>query len=192
MEQSDAAIDPSPAIAEPTPAADAPMPAREQGTVSRWTDRGFGFITPNDGGEDLFCHFSNIEDGNGLEPGSTVEFVKIFDERKGKERAEQITGGITVSRMGGGAGGGKQHGVCFDWQKGQCTRGAACRFSHEGPNFGYGGGYGYGGGGFGGGGSNHRVCFDWQKGQCTRGYASMTTSNHASVDASALGISWLT
>ena len=63
---------------------------REQGTVSRWTDRGFGFITPDDGGDDLFCHFSNIEDGNGLEPGAIVEFVKVFDDRKGKERAEQV------------------------------------------------------------------------------------------------------
>ena len=74
---------------------------REQGTVSRWTDRGFGFITPKDGGEDLFCHFSNIEDGNGLEPNTIVSFVKIYDERKGKERAEQVTGGITVERQGG-------------------------------------------------------------------------------------------
>ena len=133
-----------------------PVPAggREQGTVSRWTDRGFGFITPKDGGEDLFCHFSNIEDGNGLEPGSMVAYVKVYDERKGKERAEQVTGGITVERNfqsggfgGGGFGGGR--GPCFDWQKGQCTRGAACRFSHDGD--GGGGGYGGFGGGFGGG-----------------------------------------
>ena len=80
-----------------------PVPAggREQGTVSRWTDRGFGFITPKDGGEDLFCHFSNIEDGNGLEPGSMVAYVKVYDERKGKERAEQVTGGITVEEAEG-------------------------------------------------------------------------------------------
>ena len=76
----------------------AAAPVKVEGTVSRWTDRGFGFITPNDGGEDLFCHFSNIDDGNGLEPGSIVIYVKVYDERKGKERAEQVTGGITVER----------------------------------------------------------------------------------------------
>ena len=130
-----------------------PSGGREQGTVSRWTERGFGFITPKDGGEDLFCHFSNIEDGNGLEPNSMVTYVKVYDERKGKERAEQVTGGITVERsfggggFGGGFGGGPGRGPCFDWQKGQCTRGAACRFSHDGE----GGGGGFGFGGFGGG-----------------------------------------
>ena len=59
---------------------------------------------------------------------------------------------------GGYAGGGGQRprGVCFDFQKGQCDRGDACRFSHM-----------LGGGGGGGGG----VCFDFQKGQCDRGDA---------------------
>ena len=44
------------------PPAAPPPGARVKGTVSRWTERGFGFITPEDGGEDLFCHFSNVED----------------------------------------------------------------------------------------------------------------------------------
>jgi len=148
-----------------------PLPGvRTHGTVSRWTERGYGFITPNDGGDDLFCHSSNIEDGNGLEPGAVVEFVKIYDDTKGKERAEQVTGGITVERFGGGGSGGgggfgRSSGVCFDWQAGKCMRGAACRFSH-GPDGMMAGGFG---GGFGG--RGHRVCFDWQKGQCTRGDA---------------------
>ena len=58
-------------------------------------------------------------------------------------------GGGGGGRGGGGGGGGG--GVCFDWQRGNCTRGDSCRFSHDGPP-GEGGGGGRGGGGGGGGG----------------------------------------
>ena len=75
---------------------------KDTGIACRWTERGFGFIKPDDGGEDLFCHFSAIEDGNALAEGATVEYVKIFDDRRGKERVEQVTGGTTEDRAGGG------------------------------------------------------------------------------------------
>ena len=125
-----------------------PLPegARSTGQVRRWTnDRGFGFIAPDDGDEDLFCHFSNIVGGNALIQDGQVEFVKVYDDRKGKERAEQVTGsGVTTNEGGGGGmgmgmgmgmggmGGGRPRGVCYDFQKGQCTRGPACRFAHDG------------------------------------------------------------
>ena len=32
-----------------------------KGTACRWNVRGFGFIKPDDGGEDLFCHVSSIK-----------------------------------------------------------------------------------------------------------------------------------
>ena len=59
----------------------------------RWSDRGFGFIKPDKGGDDLFCHFSAIEDGRCLIEGNKVEFTRSFDDRRNKERAEQVTGG---------------------------------------------------------------------------------------------------
>lgn len=48
------------------------------GTVKWFNEtKGFGFITPADGGEDLFAHFKEIQ-GNGfktLAEGQRVEFV---------------------------------------------------------------------------------------------------------------------
>jgi cold shock CspA family protein len=67
------------------------------GIAARWNDRGFGFIKPNDGSDDVFCHFSSISDGNQLREGSEVSFEKVFDDRKGKYRAENVTGGIQGS-----------------------------------------------------------------------------------------------
>jgi len=69
--------------------------ARLSGTVLKWTIRGFGFIKPEGSGdEELFCHFSEITDGRGLEEGSTIEFEIGYDEIKGKNRAVNVTGGI--------------------------------------------------------------------------------------------------
>jgi CspA family cold shock protein len=48
------------------------------GTVKWFNDaKGFGFITPDDGGKDLFAHFSEIQ-GTGfksLQEAQRVEFV---------------------------------------------------------------------------------------------------------------------
>ena len=56
---------------------------KASGVACRWNERGFGFIKPDDGGDDLFCHVSQITDGNALSEGATVHFVKVFDERRG-------------------------------------------------------------------------------------------------------------
>jgi len=58
-----------------------------RGTV-KWFDdkKGYGFITPDDGGQDLFIHHSNIE-GEGfksLQDGDTVEYEE-GQGRKGPE-----------------------------------------------------------------------------------------------------------
>ena len=58
-----------------------------EGTVKWFNDaNGFGFITPDDGSEDLFAHFSSIT-GDGyksLKEGQRVTF-EVTDGPKGKQ-----------------------------------------------------------------------------------------------------------
>ena len=58
--------------------------------------------------------------------------VQVFDEKRGKMRAEDITGGITADGYDAPRARFDDQ-VCFDFMKGRCTRGASCRYSHD-PN----------------------------------------------------------
>lgn len=66
------------------------MAARTNGTVKWFNDaKGFGFITPNDGGDDLFAHFSAIK-MNGfktLKEGQKVSF-EVTQGAKGKQASD--------------------------------------------------------------------------------------------------------
>ncbi|GIG67028.1 cold-shock protein [Phytomonospora sp. NPDC050363] len=58
-----------------------------QGTV-KWfnADKGFGFIAPDDGGADLFVHFSAIQSSGyrSLDEGQKVEF-EVTQGQKGPQ-----------------------------------------------------------------------------------------------------------
>ena len=57
------------------------------GTVKWFNDsKGFGFITPDGGGDDLFAHFSAIVDDGykSLKEGEKVEF-EVTEGPKGKQ-----------------------------------------------------------------------------------------------------------
>jgi CspA family cold shock protein len=70
-----------------------PFKEREKmatGTVKWFNEaKGFGFITPQDGGKDLFAHFSEIQGGGfkSLTEGQRVEFV-VKQGAKGPQAAE--------------------------------------------------------------------------------------------------------
>jgi len=71
------------------------------GIVKKWfDDKGFGFITPDNGGEDAFIHRSNLDGAEALTEGDAVRFETEWDDRKGKMKCS------TCSLVGGGSGGG--------------------------------------------------------------------------------------
>lgn len=62
------------------------------GTVKWFNDaKGFGFITPDAGGEDLFAHFSsiNMSGFKTLREGQKVSF-EVTSGNRGKEQASNI------------------------------------------------------------------------------------------------------
>ena len=63
------------------------------GTV-KWSNgqKGFGFIQPDDGGNDVFVHVSAVERAglSGLAEGQRVSFEIKVDTRRGKSSAENL------------------------------------------------------------------------------------------------------
>jgi cold shock protein len=64
------------------------------GTV-KWfnAQKGFGFIQPNDGGNDVFVHISAVERAgmSGLAEGQQVNFELKTDKMRGKVSAENLS-----------------------------------------------------------------------------------------------------
>ncbi len=64
-----------------------------QGTV-KWfnSEKGFGFIAPDDGGKDAFVHISAVERSglNQLREGDKVSFELVADRKSGKMSAEKL------------------------------------------------------------------------------------------------------
>ncbi|MBX3513987.1 MAG: cold-shock protein [Xanthobacteraceae bacterium] len=63
------------------------------GTV-KWfnTQKGFGFIQPDDGGKDVFVHISAVQRSGmqTLNEGQKISFEVVQDKRSGKAAAENL------------------------------------------------------------------------------------------------------
>src|ERR1700756_5844484 len=67
-----------------------------QGTV-KWfnSQKGFGFIQPDDGSKDVFVHISAVERAglHSLNEGQKVSFEIVADRRTGKSSADKLRAG---------------------------------------------------------------------------------------------------
>ncbi|CAN1513843.1 CspC Cold shock proteins [Rhabdaerophilaceae bacterium] len=65
----------------------------QTGTV-KWFNatKGFGFIQPDDGGQDVFVHATAVERAgiHSLVEGQKVQFMLVADRRTGKSAADQL------------------------------------------------------------------------------------------------------
>jgi len=93
---------------------DNPPPAAPSntGVVKVWfEEKGFGFVTPASGGDDVFVHRNALKDGQTLMQGATVHYSAIWNPQKNKFTAQDLTGASPGSGMP--AGGGMQKGGGF-------------------------------------------------------------------------------
>ena len=75
------------------------------GTVKKFMeDKGFGFITPDNGGEDVFIHIKQCNGAESLSEGDKVTYDEEWNDRKGKNAGANCS---VVGGGGGGGGGGK-------------------------------------------------------------------------------------
>ena len=77
------------------------------GTIKKFfEDKGFGFITPDDGSEDVFAHVKECTELEGCGQGDAVAYDTKWDDRKGKYNATNFS--VTGAKSGGGGGGGRR------------------------------------------------------------------------------------
>lgn len=53
-------------------------------------DKDFGFITPENGGTDVFVHVSAVQSGGPLRDGTKVSYDVGQDHKSGKSKAENV------------------------------------------------------------------------------------------------------
>eukprot|EP00756_Hemistasia_phaeocysticola_P030684 Hpha_TRINITY_DN16304_c4_g10::TRINITY_DN16304_c4_g10_i1::g.59250::m.59250 len=77
------------------------MANMQTGTVRKWTDKGYGFITPDGSDEDVFVH-NTAFGGGSLAEGEKVNF-SVARDSGGKTRAENVSGPAVLAPPAGAA-----------------------------------------------------------------------------------------
>mmetsp|Transcript_15246 Transcript_15246/g.38364 ORF Transcript_15246/g.38364 Transcript_15246/m.38364 type:complete len:260 (-) Transcript_15246:232-1011(-) len=77
----------------------------KMGTVKVWfEEKGFGFIAPADGGDDVFCHRKQLEDGQSLVQGASVQFEAEWSAQRNKMAVKRCSGAAAEGGPGGAGG----------------------------------------------------------------------------------------
>ncbi|SCB24251.1 cold-shock protein [Rhizobium hainanense] len=68
------------------------MKHRAGGSYPVKSTKGFGFIQPDNGGEDVFVHISAVERAGlrGLVDGQKISYEIVTDKRSGKSSADNL------------------------------------------------------------------------------------------------------
>ena len=75
-----------------------PVSGAMTGTVARFMpDKGYGFITPDDGGEDIFIHIKQCNGAESLSAGDIVTYDNEWNDKKGKAQGNNCTVGAPNS-----------------------------------------------------------------------------------------------
>jgi len=91
------------------------------GVVKFFNDeKGFGFITQDNGGPDLFVHRNEVN-GGALVDGDAVTFTEAYDDRSGKQKAMNVSGGSGGEGTSGGDGRGLAGGPSSGGSGGDAT-----------------------------------------------------------------------
>lgn len=66
-------------------------PADQRGQITSWKDgRGFGFITPNSGGDEVFVHISAFENRSRRPVEGEAVIYQVKTDDKGRAQAHRV------------------------------------------------------------------------------------------------------
>jgi uncharacterized membrane protein YsdA (DUF1294 family)/cold shock CspA family protein len=78
---------------------------RHQGKITKWKDeRGFGFITPRGGGEQVFVHIKAFSSRHRRPVGNEIVTYEVSFDSRGRKRAERVAflADDSIPTQGGG------------------------------------------------------------------------------------------